>query len=200
MIPALPLGWRVDPQPETLGLAECPRGRISEIVGPLSSGRTSLLHSLLADSTGLGEFAVLIDAIDSFDPCSASAGGADLSKITWIRCAGNVEHAMRATDLVLHSGGFGLVALDLAEAPERALQRIPSTTWFRWRRAIESTNTILAVVCHRTLAKSCSAVVVEMTRRRADFAGNLLRGAEYEMVPRKPAGKERTALRTGAFK
>ena len=189
-----PLGWRVDSQPETLGLAQCPRGRITEITGPASSGRTSLLHSMLADSTRLGEFAVLVDTTDSFDPCSAAAAGADLSKIHWIRCSGNVEHAVRAADLVLHSGGFGVVALDLADARERQLQRIPATTWFRWRRAIEPTQTILAVVVQRPLAKSCSALVIEMNRRHADFHGNLLRAAEFEIVPRKPIGKERTAL------
>jgi recA bacterial DNA recombination protein len=189
-----PLGWRIDPQPETLGLAQCPRGRITEIIGTLSSGRTSLLHSILADATRQGEFAVLIDCTDNFDPCSASAAGADLPKIHWIRCARNVDHAMRAADLVLHSGGFGVIALDLAEAPDRALQRIPATTWFRWRRAIESTKTILAVIAQRPLAKSCSALIIEMNRRHADFNGNLLRAAEFEIVPRKPIGRERTAL------
>src|SRR5579863_1567616 len=194
MTSPLPLGWRVDPQPETLGIAECPRGRITEIVGPVSSGRTSLMHSILADSTRLGEFAVVIDTNDSFDPCSAAAAGADLAKIIWIRCARNVEHAMRAADLVIHSGGFGVVALDLAEAAESGLNRIPSTTWFRWRRAIEPTRTILAVIAHRPLAKSCSAVLMEMSRRHADFHGNLLRAAEFEIAPRKPIGRERTAL------
>jgi hypothetical protein len=195
MTTPFPLGWRVESQPETLGLAQCPRGRITEIIGQPSSGRTSLLHSILADATGQGEFAVIVDSTDSFDPCSAAAAGADLKKIQWIRCAKNVEHAMRAADLVLHSGGFGVIALDLADAPERGLQRIPATTWFRWRRAIEPTPTILAVIARRPLARSCSALVVEMTRRRADFDGNLLRAAEFEITPRKPLGKERTALR-----
>jgi hypothetical protein len=194
MAAPFPLGWRIDPQPETLGLAECPRGRISEIVGARSSGRTSLLHSILADSTRLGECAALIDATDSFDPGSAAAAGADLAKIYWVRCGGNVEHAMRAADLVLHAGGFGVVALDLADARDRELQRIPPSVWFRWRRAIEPARTILAVLARRPLAKTCSSLVLEMNRRRADFQGNLLRAAEFEIVPRKPIGKERTAL------
>lgn len=194
MTTPFPLGWRVESQPETLGLAQCPRGRITEIIGETSSGRTSLLNSILADATGQGEYAVLIDSTDSFDPCSAAAAGANLQKIHWIRCAKNVDHAMRAADLVIHSGGFGVVALDLADAPERGLERIPATTWFRWRRAIEPGKTILAVVARKPLAKSCSALVVEMTRRRADFEGNLLRAAEFEIAPRKPIGKERTSL------
>ena len=102
-------------------------------------------------------------------------------------------------DMVIHSGGFGVIALDLAEASETSLGRIPPTTWFRWRRAIEATTTVLAVVAARPVAKSCSALLMEMTRRKADFQGNLLRAAEYEASPRKPIGKERrfAALRGG---
>jgi len=127
MLSTLPLGWSHSTAPEVLStgipaLNGCPRGRITEIVGPRSSGRTSLLHSILAASTGREEFAVLVDANGSFDACSAAAAGVDLAKLIWIRCGGNVEHALRAADLVIHSSGFGVVALDLAEASEAALE------------------------------------------------------------------------------
>lgn len=196
MISPLPLGWRIEPTPEVLstGILNCPRGRITEIFGPRSSGRTSLLHSILAASTGLDEFAVLVDASGSFDPCSAAGAGVELAKLIWIRCGGNVDHALRAADLVIQAGGFGVIALDLAEASPAALARIPPTAWFRFRRAIESTPTILAVVSSRPLAKSCSALLVETKRRGALFTGKypfeLLRGAEYELAPRKPVGQQ----------
>jgi hypothetical protein len=186
------LGWRDAAPPEILStaLTEVPRGRITEIFGAGSSGRTTALHSILAASTKLGEFAVLIDANDSFDPSSAAAAGVELDRLTWIRCRGDAGHAMRAADLVIHAGGFGVVGVDLAGAADSALSRIPSTTWFRWRRAIESTPTVLAVIAARPLTKSCSALLIEMKRRRAVFSGNLLRGVEYEIAPRKPIGKE----------
>ena len=198
MLASVSLGWRVEPSSDIeilpTGIANCPRGRITEIVGPRSSGRTSLLHSLLAASTGRGEFAVLVDAADAFDPCSAVAAGVDLAQLIWIRCGGNIEHAMRAADLVIHSGGFGVVALDLAEAAESALSRIPLTAWFRFRRAVEATPIVLAVVAGRPLTKSCSTLLVEMKRRRALFTGEnpfpVLRGAEYELSLRKPAGRQ----------
>jgi recombination protein RecA len=192
MVTPVPLGWRIESAPDVLSTdaADCPRGRITEIIGPRSSGRTSFLHSILAAATKLGEFVVLVDTNDTFDPSTAAAAGADLGKMIWIRCAGNVEHAMRAADLVIQSGGFGVVALDLAEASESGLNRIPTTTWFRWRRSVEATPTVLAVVASRALTKSCSALLVEMKRKRAIFTGNLLRGAEYEIAPRKPIGKE----------
>jgi hypothetical protein len=193
LVPAL--GWRTDLEPDTLAAAvECPRGRITEIIGARSSGRTSVLHSVLAASTGMGEFAVLIDANDGFDPCSAAAAGVRLGKLIWIRCTGNVDHAMRSADMVIHAGGFGVIAVDLAEAGDSGLRRIPATTWFRWRRAVEPSSTVLLVIARAPVAKSCSAVIVETRRKGAIFTGNLLRSAEYELARRKPVGREGGAI------
>ena len=116
------------PVVDTLSAAgrDFPRGRISEITGSRSSGRTGVLHALLAASTGQGEFAALVDTKDSFDACSAATVGVELSKLVWIRCGGNAEHALRAADLLIQAGGFGVVALDLAEVPPAALNRIPA--------------------------------------------------------------------------
>src|SRR5580704_8459495 len=146
MLSALPLGFRFPEQPELLHIDTCPqngaeavlcgpgfpRGRISEIYGPRSSGRTGLVHLVLAASTERGECAALIDTSNSFDICSAAAAGVVLEKLLWVRCGGNAEHAMRAADLLLHAGGFGVVALDLIDASPQALTRIPPTAWFRF--------------------------------------------------------------------
>jgi len=174
MAAALPLGWRHFEPLDTLPAAgrDFPRGRISEIVGARSSGRTRILHALLAASTGPGEFAALVDTKDAFDACSAAAAGVELSKLVWIRCSGNAEHALRAADLLIHAGGFGVVALDLAEVAPAALNRIPPTAWFRFRRAVESAPTILAVIADQPLAKSCSAMTVKLPPRRAVFTGH----------------------------
>jgi hypothetical protein len=170
---ALPLGWRHSQPVDVLSTLtrDFPRGRISEITGPRSSGRTSELHSLLAASTGRGEFAALADTHDAFDACSAEAAGVELAKLVWVRCSGDAEHALRAADLLIHAGGFGVVALDLAETATSALNRIPATAWFRFRRAVESTPTILAVIGDRPLARSCAALTVKMPPRRAVFTG-----------------------------
>ena len=179
MAAVLPLGWhRYQPVIDVLSAAgrDFPRGRISEITGARSSGRTSVLHALLAASTGRGEFAALVDTKDAFDACSAAAVGVELSKLIWVRCGGNAEHALRAADLLIHAGGFGVVALDLAEVVPAALNRIPATAWFRFRRAVESTPTILTVVADYPLAKSCSSLTIKMTIKmppdRAVFTGS----------------------------
>ena len=49
-------------------------------------------------------------------PAPAASAGVELSKLVWVRCGGNAEHALRAADLLIQAGGFGVVALDLAEA------------------------------------------------------------------------------------
>jgi hypothetical protein len=173
MASAAHLSWRQIQTPDTLPAAgrAFPRGRISELVGGRSAGCTGLLHALLAASTSRGEFAAMVDTQDAFDPQSAAAAGVELDRLVWVRCGGNAEHALRAADLLIHAGGFGVVALDLAEASACELNRIPPTAWFRFRRAVQDTPTILAVVASQGLAKSCSAMTVKMPPRRAVFTG-----------------------------
>ena len=173
-ISTLPLGWRHADLPEILAAGgwDFPRGRISEIVGARSAGRASLRDALLAASTGRGETAALVDLRDTFDAPSAAAAGVELSKLIWVRCGGRAEHALRAADLLIQAGGFRVVALDLAEAAGRDLDQIPATAWFRFRRAVQDTPVILAVVADRPLAKSCAARVVKLAPRRAVFTGS----------------------------
>ena len=177
MAAALPLGWHraqpLDPRADALSAAgrDFPRGRISELTGARSAGRTGILHALLATATSRGEHAAMVDTQDAFDPQSAAAAGVELDRLVWVRCGGHAEHALRAADLLIHAGGFGVVALDLAEVSPRELNRIPSTAWFRFRRAVQDTPTILTVLADRGLAKSCSALTVKLPPRRAVFTG-----------------------------
>jgi recombination protein RecA len=156
----------------------CPRGRITEITGPVSSGRTSLLHSIFAE------------AANAFDPHSAATAGVDLKRLVWIRCGGNAEHAMRAADLIIHGGGFGVVALDLCEVEPRLLRRIPLSYWYRFRRAIENTPCALVLLSREPQAKACASVLAQMHRDRATFAGRYpfetFRSATFTVAARKP--------------
>ena len=62
-----------------------PRGHVSEVVGPASSGRTSVAWAALAAATQRGESVALIDTFDRFDPPTAHACGIALSRILWVR-------------------------------------------------------------------------------------------------------------------
>ena len=147
-----------------------PRGAITEILGPASSGRTSLLHSALAASTTHKEVCALVDASDSFDATSAAYAGTDLDQLLWIRCGSNVDHAIKATDLLLQSGGFGLVALDLGDVPSQQTRRIQLSWWFRFRRAIEKTPTALIVISREPNARSCASVVLGLNRESDEWS------------------------------
>ena len=61
----------------------------------------------------------MVDAAGGFDPLSAQRGGVWLENLLWVRCVGHAGRAFRAADLLLHGGGFGVVALDLAEMAGR---------------------------------------------------------------------------------
>src|SRR5215218_8574206 len=62
-----------------------PRGQLSEVVGPRSSGRTSLLLRTLAAATARGELVALVDALDALDVESAAAAGIDFERLLWVR-------------------------------------------------------------------------------------------------------------------
>jgi len=223
-----------------------PRGCLTEICGPASSGRTTVLLAALASATRRGEYCAVIDASDALDPHSLAAAGTALDHLLWVRCGNDIqqnsrpiepagppkemqsaketksagapplsrtlrqgggfdflsqgplpldfwqseiegssprcvrntppekfprytrpsehrlEQVLRATDLLLESGGFGLIILDLADLPLQAARRIPLTTWFRFRRAVEHKPTILLAIEQQPIAGSCSSLLLQL--------------------------------------
>ena len=71
-------------QPLPCAFGEIPRGALTEISGPGSSGRTTFLYALLAAASAGQEFCALIDTADAFDPASAAAAGVRLSQVLWV--------------------------------------------------------------------------------------------------------------------
>jgi recombination protein RecA len=218
-----------------------PRGECSEIAGPASSGRTSVVCALMAAAAARGEVMALVDTLDRFDPVSAVAMGVDLSRLLWVRGtaiptpvasasssrgsrardsrvhgseggelqpgptksrsrgvshlggrSGNgaarphkmkeapllggggqwgdgevlervLDRAIKSFGLVLQSGGFGVVALDLADVPMRAVKRLPFTTWLRAQRLIEGRDTVGIVIAQEPIARSARGVTVRLT-------------------------------------
>jgi RecA/RadA recombinase len=138
-----------------------PRGAMTEIFGPDCSGRTSLLFSALSMRTAHLEACALIDGCDAFDPHSAEAAGVDLKQLLWVRCK-NIQQTLRATDLLLQSGGFGFIALDLSDVSREVVRHVPLDAWFRFRRAVEDTQTILVVMDQESNAKTCASLVLHL--------------------------------------
>ena len=158
-----------------------PRGALSEITGPASSGRTGVMLASLAQATARHEMCALVDASDSFDPASAARAGIDLERLLWVRCSersnsasqknslprsalGRLEQVLKVTDLLLQAGGFGMVVLDLGDIPTESARRVPLTSWFRFRRAVEPTATVLLLIEQEPCAKTCASLVVRLER------------------------------------
>jgi len=152
-----------------------PRGQLSEVVGPRSSGRTSVMLQTAAAATGRGELVALVDALDMFDVESAAAVGVDLDRLLWIRghvvsnpglCRDTnqraLEQAIRAFTLVLQAGNFGLVIFDAAEAPTEAIRRLPFTTWLRLQRMVEGSQTMCLLVGGEPMARSSAGLTLRL--------------------------------------
>jgi recombination protein RecA len=163
------------------------RGQVSEIVGPRSSGRTTVLCRMFQAAADRGEAIALIDSCDRFDPASASASGVDVSKLLWVRDCGDASRALKALNLVLQAGGFGLVAFDIADVPAVGLRQFPYTTWMRIARVIEGSQTAAVVVAAERIARSPGGVTIALDDGphgpRAQWSGaadraRLLRGIE----------------------
>jgi len=146
-----------------------PRGSLTEIYGPPSSGRTSLLISALASRTAASEVCALVDARDAFDPYSAEAAGVQLKQLLWVRCR-SVDQALRATDLLIQGGGFGLIALDLSDTSPHVVRHVPLQVWFRFRRAVEYTPTVLVVLEQESNAKTCASLVLGLRAQTTQWS------------------------------
>jgi len=138
-----------------------PRGCLTEIFGGACSGRSSLLLAALAARTRAGEVCALVDGRDAFDPAAGLAAGVNLRQLLWVRCK-NIEQALRATDLLIQGGGFGLIALDLSDEAARVVRQVQLSVWFRFRRAVEGTPTILFLLGQESHAKTCASLVLRM--------------------------------------
>jgi recombination protein RecA len=159
-----------------------PRGQVSEVVGPASSGRTSVAWAALAAATQRGESVALIDTFDRFDPPTAHACGLALSRLLWVRGqavskttgaidpawlpgvrAVNgpgtflervIDRAIKALNLVVQSGVCTMVVIDLIDVPVTVLRRLPASTWFRIERAIEGSDTTVLILAAMPVARS----------------------------------------------
>ena len=204
LTPASRLEVRPAPETASSGIAQIdaltgglPRGCLTEVCGPASSGRTTVMLAAIAAVTRREEICALIDASDAFDPHSATAAGVNLERLLWVRCGSHaqssalsrkrrqafsleererrrmedpVEQALRATDLLLQSSGFGMVAIDLTGVPLKMARRIPLTTWFRFRRAVENTPTLLLVTGTQACAQSCASLSLELSRQSPEIS------------------------------
>lgn len=195
-----------------------PRGAVTEVSGSASSGRTSFMLAAFASAIAHEEICALVDVHDAFDPLSAAASGIDLDQLLWVRCGGNVEHAFKVTDLLLHAGGFGLIALDMCDVDPACSSRIISSWWYRFRHTIENTPTVFLVFNQQPCVKSCASLSIALSQEETSWSdtkpaqssdplnspshSQLLRGLRLNVARNKPVWlgtrEARLDLRTAA--
>jgi hypothetical protein len=159
-----PPGWEREGIDGLLGLF--PPGRLSEIVGPRSSGGSSLLLALIARITTSGGQVAFVDGMDALDPASAAAAGTDLSALLWVKCGGRLRVALSAADLLVRCPGFALVVLDLDE-----LGPMPASAHVRLQRGVEGGDTILITRSARHREGSPASLVLATRRLASRWMG-----------------------------
>ncbi|MCZ7620281.1 MAG: hypothetical protein M5U32_18970 [Myxococcota bacterium] len=178
-----------------------PRGRLSEITGPLSSGRTSLAMALAAAATRAGEVVAWIDPADALDPASLDAAGVEANRLLWVRPSG-ARDALHCAERLLLARGFALVVLDLAGGADetgnrRAARPRPgqlggltdarSSAWLRLTRCAAVSATALVLLGREPVAGSFAALAVDLhaTRRRFAERPAWLEGLETRVALRR---------------
>ncbi len=178
-----------------------PRGRVTEITGPLSSGRTSLALAVVAAATRAGEIAAVVDGADAFDPASAAAAGIDLARVLWARPS-RPRAALRCAERLLEARGFGVVVmLDCASVGEANARSEPQANevhqgasrrwlsgdsiWLRIHRSATASGTALVLVASSMRAGPFAALSLEARATHVQFATrpDWLEGLGARVVP-----------------
>src|SRR5690242_21481991 len=98
-----------------LGIGGLPRGRIVEIFGPESSGKTTLVYHVIAEAQRRGGICAFIDAEHAMDPAYAKRIGVDVGELL-VSQPDHGEQALEIADLLIRSGAIDVVAIDSVAA------------------------------------------------------------------------------------
>ncbi len=185
-----------------------PRGRISEIVGRRSCGKTSLAATFISSATRRGEVAAVIDLANAFDPATMAEAGVELSRVLWVSVpsptlswervrervtdtfqvspqftirrrnplSGVARSFLRAAEMVLEAGGFGLLVMDFGEngftlAPSSAL---------RLARMAERSATAVLMLASRPVCGTFAALSLDLIPTWTIFSRSHRQGSEIK--------------------
>ena len=112
-VDAIPTGAL--PLDAALGIGGVPRGRIVEIYGPESSGKTTLALQILAEAQALGGIVAFIDAEHALDPVYAARLGVDIDEVL-ISQPDTGEQALEICDMLVRSGAIDCIVIDSVAA------------------------------------------------------------------------------------
>ena len=104
-----------------------------------------------------------------------------------------IDHALRATDLLLQGGGFSAIVLDLGSIPPEIAWRIPLATWFRFRAACERTRVSLLLLTQHPCARSSAELVLRMTTGTLESESRVMTGISYRVAVERNRKQEEQA-------
>ena len=149
-----------------------PRGGITEISGASSTGKTTFALAAAALITQLGNACAWVDVSDALSPEAAAAFGVELRRLLWLRMSAErhlrvtdrpwarLEQGLKATDLLLQTGGFGGIVLDISDLLPQHTRRIPLATWYRFRLAAKQARTALLLLAQSPCTSSCASLAL----------------------------------------
>jgi hypothetical protein len=156
------------------------RGRISEIIGPIGAGRTTIAACFVAVATRAGEVVAWLENTRSFAPAAIAASSASLERVLWVLVDDRHQlvlepasgcrrsrsaSVLQAAEVVLQAGGFGLVVIDLGA---RAAPLPPSVA-LRLARAAERSGAAVIVMAPHRICGTFVALSLQLRRIEAAF-------------------------------
>ena len=108
---------------EALGIGGYPRGRIIEMYGPESSGKTTLALHAIAEAQKLGGIAAFVDAEHALDPVYAKNLGVNIDEL-WLSQPDSGEQALEITETLVRSGSVDIIVVDSVAAltPQKEIE------------------------------------------------------------------------------
>jgi len=161
-----------------------PRGEVSEIVGPRSSGRTALAHALLAAATRGDEVVAVVDLPDALHPVGLDVVRTRLDHVLWVRPP-SLRAALASAELILDAGGFAAVLLDLDSV---AVHRLPGHVWPRLRRDARRSGAALIVLSSQQLTGSFAGVRIVLEQRQVLWSQRVFAGVRTRLTPQRGKG------------
>ena len=148
-----------------LGIGGYPKGRIVEIYGPESSGKTTVALHAIAECQKMGGRAAFIDAENAIDPQYAKALGVDIDELI-LSQPDSGEQALEITELLIKSGAIDLVVIDSVAAlvPQAELDgEISKESMGLQARLMSKAMRKLSGVMNRS---SCTAIFINQLREK----------------------------------
>src|SRR6185312_9090519 len=119
-------------------------------------------------------------------PRDLSRSGAQTAGSPWQA----LDQALRAADLLLQSGGFNAIVLDLGNTPPEFAWRIPLATWFRFRAACDRTRVSLLLLTQHPCARSSAELVVRLQTGSMEAQSKVMTGIRYRAETERSRSRE----------